>query len=105
MELTAVQLMLLGLVATVLAQGAKLLLAKVGYDTTRLVITIVVVVASVALAWFWMKPEIPPFTDPMQFATALLTAAGAVFAFATIIYNVLLAKLFELLNWTKARFL
>jgi len=37
----------------------------------------------------------------MQFAVALLTAATAVFGFATLIYNVLLFKIFEVLKWNK----
>src|SRR3989304_10489771 len=105
MELSAEQLLLLGLVASVLSQLAKLLLAKFGYDTSRLVITIIVVVVSVALGYVWLKPELPTYTDPMQFAVALLVAATAVFGFATLIYNVLLSKVFEVLTWTKDRLL
>ena len=101
MELSAEQLLLLGLVASVLSQLAKLLLAKFGYSTSRLVITIIVVVVSVALGYVWLKPELPTYTDPMQFALALLVAATAVFGFATLIYNVLLFKIFEVLKWTK----
>lgn len=105
MELSALQLLLIGAIASALAQGAKLLLADFGYNTTRLVITIVTVVVSVALGWFWLKPELPPMTDPMQFANALLVAASAVFGLATLIYNVLLTRIFEFLGWVKTRFL
>ena len=101
MELSLEQIFVLGLLASVLAQGVKLIAAKWGKDTGKIVASIVVIVASVALSYFWMRPEIPPATDPMQLAIALLQAALSVFGFAVLIYNFLLAKIFEVLNWTK----
>lgn|SRR3990167_997113 len=104
MELSVLQLVILGVVSSGIVQLAKLLLAKFGYSTTRTVVTIIVVVVSVALGYVWLLPEVPPMTDPMEYAGALLTAALSVFAFATVIYNVLLVKVFAALEWTKARF-
>ena len=102
MELSVTQLAILGLVTTVVVQLAKLLLAKFGYNTSRLVTTIVVVVVSVGLGYAWLLPKLPSVSDPMELATALLQTALAVFAFATLIYNVLLDQIFKALGWTKS---
>lgn len=105
--LTPEQLLLLGIVAAILSQGWKLLAPRVGEELAKKIATIVVIVLSVALAYFWMSPELPPIDDPMEFAIAILAQASAVFGFALVIYRFLLDRIFgalaRLLAWASGR--
>jgi len=106
MELTLEQVALVGLVAAALAQIIKLLVAKFGKEKiSRFWITVAAYVVSCGLAVVWMKPVLPPLDDPAAFVAQLLVVAGAVIGFATLIYNLLLAKLLELIGWTAERVL
>jgi hypothetical protein len=90
MELSAEQILLLGLVASALSQVLKLAASKLGYDPGRIVVNIVLFVVATALAFLWARPELPPIDDPMAFAIALSEAAVAVFGLASLAYNLLL---------------
>jgi len=95
------QLLLIGFIATLLAQGLKLLFARLSKPLTRDWVTGVAFVASIALAYAFMPKPVETMTDPMQMATYLLEQSSAVLGSATLIYNVILEKIFDKFGWTK----
>lgn len=97
-ELDAGQLYLIGLVASIVAQGIKLLYARKGKKVSKRFITIIAFVIAVVLAYLFAKPELPPATDPMEFAMSLIGAATAILGSAVAIYNVALETLLEKLG-------
>lgn len=106
MELSQEQILLItAIVVPLITQILKLILAWQGKEVSRLWITIGAFVVSVGLAIWWWMPQIPTTSDPMEFVTALLGAATTVLGGATLIYNIILAKIFEATGVTKANFL
>jgi len=105
MELTVVQIAIIGLVAVVLIQVIKLLAAKLGVVLSKFWVSVVAMVFSIALAVVWQLPKLPVVTDPLEFLLELLQVIGGVVGFATLIYNLLLEKLLDGLGLTVARFL
>ena len=105
MELTVVQIAIIGLVAVVLIQVIKLLAAKLGVVLSKFWVSVVAMVFSIALAVAWQLPKLPVVTDPLEFLLELLQVVGGVVGFATLIYNLLLEKLLDGLGLTVARFL
>jgi len=112
MNITVEQGLLIGLLATVIVQGLKLGVVYFGWQINRQWLTGGLYVVSLVPAYFWLAPVFPapPVSgaDPSAFMGLvlawlgqLLTISGAVFGFATMIYNLLLAKVFEALGWTK----
>lgn len=95
MELTALQLLIIGAVATALSAALRLLVAKFGgFEIGKGWMSVIAYVVSIVLAVVWLWPlELPVGGDPSQFIAALLALASSVLGFATIIYNVLLDKL------------
>ncbi len=102
MDLSLEQLYLIGLFAGLLAQGIKLVSARFGYTPSKLVTSVIVVVVALLLAFFFMKPALPDPSAP-DFIPQLANLVTALVGAAMVIYNVLLAKLFELLGWTTAK--
>ena len=98
-NLDVVTFVLLSMVAPVLVQLIKVLSAKLGWKMDKPVITIIVAVVAAGAAYIVEAPNLPAYSDPMAFIQALLTIAGGVFATATILYNLLLDKLFDLLGF------
>lgn len=94
MELDTFQLLVIGFVASVFAQVFKLIVAKLGSEVPRIWVTVAAFVISLVLAVVFMKPALPPAGDP-NFVLALVQLATAVLGAATVIYNILLAKVFE----------
>jgi len=86
-----------------IAQGVKLLAATFKVDIKREWLTAFAFGLSLLLAWVWLGLKVPEYTDPKQFLTELATIATALFGTATLIYNLLLTKLFAMLGWTKDR--
>ena len=105
MELTVVQIAIIGLVAVVLIQVIKLLAAKLGVVLNKFWVSVVAMIFSIALAVVWQLPKLPVVTDPLEFLLELLQVVGGVVGFATLIYNLLLEKLLDGLGLTVARFL
>ena len=106
MELNLLQLTVLGLVASALAQGYKLLFAKFGKDVSGKVATGVVALLSIGFSYFWLQPTLPVLTDnPILFVSEIIALAGTVLGFATAIYNWLLVKVFEKLDLVKTRYI
>jgi len=90
MELSAEQIMLIGLIASGVSQVLKILSSKLGYDPGRVVVNVVLFAIAVILSFLWARPELPPIDDPMALAIALSEMAVAVFGFASLAYNILL---------------
>jgi uncharacterized membrane protein len=106
MELTFVQLAILGLVATVVTGILNWLAEKRGYHLARGWVTLILFVIAMILSFFWQPVALPVFPayagDPAIFTIALLTwvgtlssAAGVVVGFATVIYNWLVRKIYD----------
>jgi len=89
------KLYLIGLVATGVAQVIKVIANKRGKKPSKRVITIVAFGLSVGFAALWYRPELPPATDPMELALALVSAATSVLGAAVFIYNVVLEKILQ----------
>ena len=105
MTLTTEQVFILtAIVIPLLVQGIKLYAAKVGHPPSRTVITIVAFVVSLGLGYWWMLPKLPTPEDPMTTAVQFIAVVGSLLGFATLIYNVILDKIFEKANLTKERF-
>lgn len=95
MELTAIQIMFIGLLATALSQIIKLISAKLGRPIGRKVITIVLAFVSLVVAWLWSNPTLIFPSDPMALINYLITLAASVVGFAVMIYNLLLSDVAE----------
>jgi hypothetical protein len=97
-----VMLFILGVIATLLAQAVKLAAAKFNVELGRVPVTVGTYVASLIFAIVVAKPVIPPYgDDPALFVDALFATGSTIFAVATIIYNLLIEKVFAKLGWTK----
>jgi hypothetical protein len=101
-----VQLYVIGLVASAVVYGVKLLNTKYpNLKIKREWLTVILYVAALVLAVYWggvSFPSFPEFNDPVSFVSALLTFFTNVIAalafptsFATLIYNVLLKRVFD----------
>lgn len=95
MELSAEQLIYVGVVASVVVQALRLLANHFEFKPSREIVTVVLFVISIGLgiAFFGM-PEVAS-GDPMELAQALVASAAAVFGSAVAIYNVLLDKVLK----------
>ncbi len=102
----SVQLYVIGFVASAVVYGVKLLSARFPQVTIkREWLTVILYVASLVLAVYWAGvsfPVFPEFGDAPSFVSALfvfiegLIAALAIpTSFATLIYNVLLKRVFD----------
>lgn len=93
MELTPQQIMVLGLIATVITFGLRILATYLNYRPGRLVVNIALYIVSGGLAVLWLKPTLPPLTDNIgAFISALFLLAAPVVGFATLIYNALYSQ-------------
>lgn len=95
--LTEGQLLVVGFIATILMQIIALVYTKrKGKKPSKLAYSIIAFVVALALAYAFGAPKIVLSTDPMAAATQLLEAAVGVVGLATLFYNALLSKFFEL---------
>ena len=106
--MTAEQMTVTVLVASLTVQAIKFLWVGLGGQQKpgEGAMRVIAFVVSAALAFLWRSPvALPvPAADPVAFAIALVTAAGQIFIFAHLVYDVLLDKLLTGLdNLTLAR--
>ncbi len=108
MELTVLQLAIIGLVVTALAAGIKIVVAKFsGVVLSRGWISIVAYIASALLAFVFLFAKLPELSggDIADNVTAIMTFVTALFGAATLIYNLLLARLLEKLGLSTEKLL
>lgn len=120
--LTATQLAIIGVVATVAVQAIRFTMAqKKGIKLGRRPVTLGLYVIAIVLASIFTKPILPvfpafpaPVEDPSIFASLvilffgqvvvflgqLIAVASGIVGFATTIYNLLLQRVFEALGWS-----
>ena len=90
--MTPEQIIIVGLIASLITQILKLISDKLGYKPGSEVQMVLLFLVSMVLAFIWTAPELPPISDPIQFALALLDLASGVVGFAALIYKLLLEK-------------
>lgn len=106
MNLDLLQLAVLGVVASVLAQAYKLVAAKLGTDTSKKVLMGVISVVSIAIGYLWVRPQLPVMGDePLKFVEELFSVALSILGSATVIYRWLLSAVFDKLKLVKETFL
>jgi hypothetical protein len=108
-SVTEVQMYVIGVIASAVLYGLKLLAARFPQWTIRRDwLTILLYVVALGLSLFWggaIIPAFAQFSDPVTFVaavfgwfTALLIALAPSVSFATLIYNLLLKRIFD--NWS-----
>jgi uncharacterized membrane protein YedE/YeeE len=109
--LGADQIIIIGILASVLAQLFKLAAVKIkNVVLGRKIITIIMFCLSLVMAYVWAKPALPtwpaPVEDPgvyaglvIDFVAKLVAVGGALIGFGMAVYNLLLQKFFELIGW------
>ena len=86
------QLIIIGLAASVITQIFKFLFDMFAIKPSGLAQMIILFVVSLVLALVFTAPELPPISDPMALALALIELASGVVGFAALIYKILLEK-------------
>jgi|CXWL01.1.fsa_nt_gi polyferredoxin len=108
LSVTEVQMYVIGVIASALLYGLKLLakrFPKIVIKREWLIVLLYVVALGLSLFWGGaVLPPLSPFSDPVTFVsavfgwiTALLIALAPSVSFATLIYNILLKRIFD--NW------
>ena len=92
MELDAAQIVVIGIVASVITQGLRLAASKFGFSPNRAVVNVGLFVIAVGMAaWFFGLPLVGG-DDPFVLSQSVLQAALAVVGSAGLIYNVFLNR-------------
>ena len=104
MELSPEQVLIVGIVSSVLVVIVKLIAARLGRKLSKAVLTSAVAVVSFILAVAFQVPQLPVFADIFQFIGEWLTLLSAYVGFATLIYNLIIDKVLDAAGWTTERF-
>ena len=103
MELTAAQLVYIGIAAMLIVQTFKLAAAKMaGFRPTKAQISWACALVSFILAGVFVWPTLTVAfqgNDPMAAASTLIQIASSVFGVATFVYVALMQKVLDKLNW------
>jgi hypothetical protein len=105
-SLTPEQVVLIGLIASLLTVVYKWIVNKTGWLWLKgkLALTIVVSVLSIVLAVLFAPPVIPPLAEDFwAFLGGLVSVLSAYLGFATLIYNVFFTALKDLYEWVAAK--
>lgn len=89
------QLILLGLIASVLIQVFKWFAEIRGTEIDPRYVRAVVFAVSMGMGWYWIRPEIPAGADFMDLALAIFAGLGVIGGFAKVIYDILLERIFK----------
>lgn len=95
MDLTLLQVTILGIVATVIAAILRFAASKFGWIPGHGIVALIVFGVSVVVGYFFAKPVIPAFDDPMAFAVAITQLALGVLGVAVLVYEWLLKKVLD----------
>ncbi len=93
------QLILLGLIASVLIQGFKWIAQVKGTELDPRYVRVVVFAVSLGMGWYWIRPEIPVGADPMELALAIFAGLGVIGGFAKLIYDILLERVLKAFDY------
>lgn len=110
LELTPLQLAIVGLIATALSQGVKLLAAKLGdKKLSGELVTVIVWVVSFLTTAAFLWPQIGPLLttpgDAAEVAGRLATVAFGVAGASYVVYNLLAQRVLEKFNLNQFRVL
>jgi hypothetical protein len=116
MNITPEQVIIIGFIAAGLGQLLKVWIAMLGIKIDRKWLTVALFAVSILIAYLWAAPILPVFpvmdADPAVIGGAiagwigsLISVASVIIGFATLIYNLLLQKVFESLGWTSEKLL
>jgi hypothetical protein len=105
MELTPDQVLIVGVVASILVVVLNFIAANFGYKLGKGTLTIVVAVVSGLLAVLFNLPKLPVYVDPLQYVGEWLALLSAYVGIATLVYNLIIDKVLQRLNLTQERFL
>ncbi len=92
MELNAEQLVIIGIVASVVTQALRLAANEFSFKPNRLVVNIVLFAISIGMAVLFFGLPLVGGDDPFVLSQALLQAALAVVGSAGLIYNIFLSR-------------
>jgi hypothetical protein len=93
--LDPLQLLILGAVASVLIQGFKWVAEIADTEIDARYVRIVVFLVSLGMGYYWIRPEMPTGSDPMDWFLALLTGLSVIGGMSKVIYDVLLERLLK----------
>jgi uncharacterized membrane protein YdcZ (DUF606 family) len=105
MEMSPEQIIIVGLIASLLSVVVKLVSAKLGKQLSKFWMTIVVGVISLILAVVFNLPQLPEYIDPLSYLASWLALLSGYVGAATIVYNLLIDKILDAANLTAERFL
>jgi hypothetical protein len=105
MELAASQIILIGFIVTLIAQGVKLFATWRKTTISRLWVSVIVLLVSLVLAYVWNPPAFPtwpaPLADPaaetaavVAFILAIVQLAAGIVGISLFLYNIILGKVF-----------
>jgi hypothetical protein len=93
MELSAEQVFWVGLIASAITYGLKLVAQWSGWKPGRGVLTVALYVVALVLGGLWSGVYVPQYNgDPVQWTAELLAMLGPIVGVATLIYNLLHAR-------------
>lgn len=104
-ELNPGYIAIIGFVAMLVVYGVQVVAAKSGKTIGKEVIAGICFTISVFLAYIFMQPSIPEVQDTSTFVQELLTIAGSVMGFATLVYNALFSRVLDKLDKKPETFL
>lgn len=97
-EVTAMQVTIIGFIAGLIVQGIRLWKATTGGGFSDLTLTIMLFLVSLVLAWFWTVPVIPVIPvggDIVGWLGTVIATVSALVGFATLVYNILLKAVLD----------
>jgi hypothetical protein len=105
MELTAAQVIIVGIVASLITVVANFLAARMGKELGKGQLSFVCAGVSFILAVVFQLPSLPAFVDPMQYVGEWVKLLSAYVGFATLIYNILIDQILKKAKLGAERFL
>lgn len=92
-KMTTEQMVTLGIVASVITFLLRVGATYLNLYPGRLVVNLILYVVSGGLAFVWLSPTLPPFTEDIAgWISALVQLAAPVVGLATLVYNALYSQ-------------
>lgn len=93
------QLMILGIISSVIIQVFKWIAEVRGTELDPRYVRAVVFAVSMGMGWYWIRPDIPAGADFMDLALAIFAGLGVIGGFAKLIYDILLERVLKGLDF------